>query len=802
MKNINFEFANKFGYEGMFTNNDSEKEYNEGFINVDLLMNYVKTNLDRHNNACFNQEDFLLKLSDLKPSHFRLDKVIPQAAHFLGLTPYPHYTIDIPVMDTQGQITIKRLTSRIILNERIDNIDFRAPVVNTRFDSTNFKGAYSVAFTYTTPGLDNELAIQFILDNFEEYSLLLNYFEDSYIVNYENYLRLKRQVAEAFVNASNDPEKLYLLYLNAPSFILYKRDPKKLVADLKIIIDNVDSYYVIQTDGGENDFSPIRKQWTAATKAAIIRLIKSFLPLDKDSRTGVIDNLEKDVVVKGEPIKGKKYVKPKLGFEYLLDALLAIDDRTTLFETIYEGFRSYVQDDSYFTEFIVTVYKYWIISYYVTDTKKLPYNNQREIWNYSNSKILGFYVSAYKFEFRGNQIEMLSNVHVPATPFKPLKYGSYHLFQPLRLIDSDLKGNLKVPTQLVPPFYLKAFESENSRNNLYSSLVLSFKISMEALATISIAGNIYKLRYLWYISRLGKAILITESIMLASTVLQLMLNFVEQCHSEDEESFCTKLQTYLFWVDIATLGVDFVLTRMLQKAAREATIAAQKEISAGANIDQEVITHLDEVAQGETAFLRKEEQDLAARRKADAPKQKGEQQKAEIKKKAEESSLSKKVYAKRRFREFVEKSKGYSIKNLSKWDIVENLRGYTQQANKIAKAIEEGEIVIVIKKEREFIKRYEELGGDMSNIARLTAFSYKEKMYFKNTTPIEQYFSELVHEGTHSLDYLNRFVGNNHSWEKRAYFFERQFQLAIGKTPDHSSIAKMIYHIKKFYKKF
>ncbi len=63
--------------------------------------------------------------------------------------------------------------------------------------------------------------------------------------------------------------------------------------------------------------------------------------------------------------------------------------------------------------------------------------------------------------------------------------------------------------------------------------------------------------------------------------------------------------------------------------------------------------------------------------------------------------------------------------------------------------------------------------------------------------------SDIVHEGTHALDY-NRCYGWNGlprwAWEKRAYFYERQFQIAMGSRPDFATISDMLVHIWGNYK--
>ena len=63
--------------------------------------------------------------------------------------------------------------------------------------------------------------------------------------------------------------------------------------------------------------------------------------------------------------------------------------------------------------------------------------------------------------------------------------------------------------------------------------------------------------------------------------------------------------------------------------------------------------------------------------------------------------------------------------------------------------------------------------------------------------------SDAVHEGTHALDFLKGLpaatAGDVISLEKRAYFYERQYQAATGGPVDFPSIADMLKHIADNY---
>jgi hypothetical protein len=101
----------------------------------------------------------------------------------------------------------------------------------------------------------------------------------------------------------------------------------------------------------------------------------------------------------------------------------------------------------------------------------------------------------------------------------------------------------------------------------------------------------------------------------------------------------------------------------------------------------------------------------------------------------------------------------------------------------------------------------------------IEAFNSGGKNYFRTDKSVEKFMSELVHEGTHTLDNIKmdelmekaktfdemlnieKQFGNQWSFEKRAYFHERAFQEATGIGTEYKTIEKMLKHIFKVYPK-
>lgn len=168
------------------------------------------------------------------------------------------------------------------------------------------------------------------------------------------------------------------------------------------------------------------------------------------------------------------------------------------------------------------------------------------------------------------------------------------------------------------------------------------------------------------------------------------------------------------------------------------------------------------------------------------------------------------------FQEFSKKWEGKSLRSINTETIVRNLYGYTPQANRIANIIEARTMKIKILSDTKFEKR---LSKDFTkeDIANTTAITIGKRTFFRESTSIEKFMGELVHEGTHVLDEIKveelmakgksdteieAIMGNNHSFEKRAFFHERAYQEAAGIEKDFDTIEEMLENIENEYDKY
>jgi hypothetical protein len=317
-----------------------------------------------------------------------------------------------------------------------------------------------------------------------------------------------------------------------------------------------------------------------------------------------------------------------------------------------------------------------------------------------------------------------------------------------RLPEVNQAGEIKLPDTTVPAFYLMAFDKKNAWANFEKAKWLGVDIALTCLAI----GNIAKLRYLTYLSRGAMtARKISAYYFLTSSLLHTLLNFVNNC---EEGSFCQTLRRYLFWVDVAMLGADVVTEQLLKKTAREAVEALD---ATRMRVPEEIVEHLEEVG------------DVA------------------------------RVSAKRgQFQEFIKRNYYYTIEHITREVIIKNLVGHTRMSNKVAKYLESGEISYLILPSNEF-EAFLRSRGVKENIQHYSAATYENIMYFRKEAFIEDFMSCIVHEGSHAIDYVNG-VRYDFAAERNAFFYERQFQKAVGLEVEYETIETMINYIKIAYK--
>ena len=127
--------------------------------------------------------------------------------------------------------------------------------------------------------------------------------------------------------------------------------------------------------------------------------------------------------------------------------------------------------------------------------------------------------------------------------------------------------------------------------------------------------------------------------------------------------------------------------------------------------------------------------------------------------------------------------------------IVNELAGLTDQGNAISASIGSGATKLNVLGDNLFERAYALKGGTGD---APQAFALENQIYVRQSS--FNLLSDVVHEGTHSLDFLGGFSGSNIDWETRAFSAERAFQQAGGGTVEFDTVADMLDFINNNYR--
>jgi RHS repeat-associated protein len=142
-----------------------------------------------------------------------------------------------------------------------------------------------------------------------------------------------------------------------------------------------------------------------------------------------------------------------------------------------------------------------------------------------------------------------------------------------------------------------------------------------------------------------------------------------------------------------------------------------------------------------------------------------------------------------------------SLAGLSRDEVLFELEGYTLQGSRVARAVREGRVRFNVLGDGLFERTYARHSGSAVNAEQALGYHVKDQIYLRSTGKL----SEVVHEGTHSLDYLSGLYPDNpvpgvkalskKSRENRARFYERQFQIATGAQVEFPNIRRMLAYV-------
>jgi hypothetical protein len=495
---------------------------------------------------------------DTNPTLKEIRKIISNSIK----TPLFKHPVDEYYIDEKGN----PIFLRGMLNKKEGIIKFNLNFITFRFELDAAKRIISFTdyFHYVDTKTDmpkKEWAIKLEANRYENYLQLSNV--EKLWLKKPSIENITQKFTEALKVATNDAQTIFWLYDKMPDFVFLQRNKILLIDDLQTMLQG-------------------RVREGFVNEEAIVLKILSTFNTDKKADQ---DNLLCEL--------GSRFI-----------------EKQTLFEVLYEKMNNVFGADNW-TATIKLLYKIWIASSYA-EQKHYPYTGQPERLAYQSKKILGFYTSGFDFSFEQNKIEVKieSDTAVSETQVgegalsldqmntKRIHFISYDFFQPITLQEISQEGELLLPDK-IPAFYLKAFDDKKKWENYEKDAW----IALDIVITLTAVGNLARLRYLTYLSKTGKVVkLVSGSLFLASSVLQTMLNFVNDC---SEGTFCAKLRKYLFWVDLATIGVDIIAGRMLRKSAREALDVADSKVPA------EIRAHLNDIALEASVYRSKKLVELA-----------------------------------------------------------------------------------------------------------------------------------------------------------------------------------------------
>jgi hypothetical protein len=134
------------------------------------------------------------------------------------------------------------------------------------------------------------------------------------------------------------------------------------------------------------------------------------------------------------------------------------------------------------------------------------------------------------------------------------------------------------------------------------------------------------------------------------------------------------------------------------------------------------------------------------------------------------------------------------LSNANGRDIAKALDGVTTQSTKIAQAINSGEMRVSVLGDELFERM---LGAGPETVAS----AIEDRIFLRRSSA--SILTDTVHEGTHALDYINDFgrkaPKRRWSWEKRAFYYERQYQITTGQKPEISTPNDLLDHISNNY---
>lgn len=519
---IDFELADKFNYKGLA--NADPPEYANMKIDFVKLLDFLKEHGEGYYNyTSFESETFTYVGSFLYDAVWGKSKRINK------------YPVDFINGEERGVILYADLNTK----PGLINLDATFPM-EFSLDPSHSKERYTIKIPYVSasePYSEDDYAIKIHSHDF---------YEMIYVIKWIHHVfdkELETWIFNAFNKAFDkykDRNQLDFLYEQAPVWVIARRDNDKVFNDLVTILGGfVDAV-------GTNE------------ELAVLKIIRSFAT----SPYYVIDESD------------DTEIDVSANADYLLEnSLTRKVNGLPVFRQIYKVMHDYGGDDN-FSAFIQLFYLFWLESKYPKKSYGENSDTHPLILDYKSNKVLGFYNDGMDFTFKWTHIKITKTTTSyidTGTTFifdeQVEELSNPHIFQPIHVPEIQQDGEMKFLKNVVPAFYLKAFDDKNAWSNLEKAIWLVVDI----VTTFTGVGNLLKLRHLTKVVKAYKyAKMAIAGIEVVSGTIGLMLNFVDECDDPNDDSFCNKLRTFLLYVDLATLGVDALTSKFIRNAADDA----------------------------------------------------------------------------------------------------------------------------------------------------------------------------------------------------------------------------------------
>lgn len=445
--------------------------------------------------------------------------------------------IDLYINDVvEGELRTIRMSAK--LNTKVGKIDTHNKyALSLLIDPHDTIDRYSIYIPYSgssQPYSYNDVAIILSVSDFYELNYLVKRLH--HILG-SNEQWIFDQFEKAF-SSYRSADELDFLYEQAPIWLVAKRNNDKVFEDLKILLgSSVNSV-------GTNE------------EIAVLNIIRSFATFP------YYDNY----------LAGEAELDLGENTTYLLEKSATEKvNGETVFERLYKVMHDYGGEDN-FTAFIQLYYIYWLES----DYSKNETADHPLILDYKSSKTHGFYSTDKLFHLDGNRISISAQKKNPFYARQEDTAPEYtwetvkilHIYDAINAPNLQQQdGEITSMSNVVPAFFLKAFDDKNAWSNLEKAAWLT----LDVITLFSGVGNLLKLRHLTKVFQAYKYFKMTVAgIEVVSSSVALMLNFVNECDDQSDDTFCAKLRTVLIYIDLGTLGIDAIVARYLRKAANDA----------------------------------------------------------------------------------------------------------------------------------------------------------------------------------------------------------------------------------------